>query len=195
MKNSITDCYNELKKIIDGISVKDRSGEKLPFDSGVTKMVKMVMACAKSNRKLIFIGNGASASIASHQATDYWKNGGIRAIAFNDAALLTCISNDYGYSSVFEKPIGMFADKGDVLVAISSSGKSQNILNAAETATEKGCKVITLSGFSEDNPLLKLGDLNFYVPASAYSHVEIVHHSICHYALDILMGKRGGKAA
>jgi D-sedoheptulose 7-phosphate isomerase len=141
----------------------------------------------------MFVGNGASATIASHQATDFWKNGGIRAIAFNDPALLTCISNDFGYKYVFEKPIEMFAHPGDILVAISSSGRSENILNAVKAAEKKSCRTITLSGFKADNPLSSLGELNFYVPASAYSHVEVVHHSICHYMLDIIIDRKGKK--
>ena len=96
----------------------------------------------------MFIGNGASVAISSHMATDYWINGGIRAVAFNDSSLLTCISNDYGYKYVFEKSIEMFADNGDILFAISSSGKSENIcIKGVHTAKARECNAITLSGF------------------------------------------------
>ena len=84
-------------------------------------------------------------------STDYWKNGGMRAIAFNDAALLTCLSNDCGYENVFGKSVEMFADEGDILVAISSSGKSENILNGVHAARKMGAHVVTLSGFKSDN--------------------------------------------
>ena len=92
-------------------------------------------------------------------AIDFWKNGGIKAISFNDASQLTCLGNDYGYGYIFEKPIEMFAETGDVLIAISSSGKSENILRAAKCAYRKGCKIITLSGFEADNPLSGMGML------------------------------------
>ena len=138
----------------------------------------------------MFIGNGASASISSHMAIDFWKNAGIKATAFNDPALLTCLSNDYGYERVFAEPIKMFSDKGDILIAISSSGASVNILRAVEAARSKGVKVITLTGFSKNNPLRKSGDMNFYIPADRYSHVEIMHHSICHYLLDIIVDRK-----
>ena len=138
----------------------------------------------------MFIGNGASAAISSHIATDFLKNGRIRAIAFNDSTLLTCISNDIGYEHVFEKPIEMFADEGDVLFAISSSGRSENVLRGVRAARTRKCRVITLSGFDSDNPLFLLGDINFYVPAQSYGPVEIIHHSICHCILDVIMKKR-----
>ncbi|MFA5100157.1 MAG: SIS domain-containing protein, partial [Candidatus Omnitrophota bacterium] len=131
-----------------------------------------------------------SASISSHMAADFWKNGGIKAVAFNDAVLLSCVSNDFGYKHVFEKPVGMFAEARDILIAISSSGKSENILAAVQMARKRGCKVITLSGFAENNPLRSSGDVNFYVPYSAYGPVEVVHHSICHCILDTIVSVR-----
>ena len=92
-------------------------------------------------------------------AIDFWKNGGIKAISFNDGPQLTCIGNDYGYKHVFEKPIEMFTDFGDILVAISSSGRSENILLGVQAAKLKGCRIITLSGFDENNPLSSMGGI------------------------------------
>ncbi len=177
---TISKCYDELKGFINQIQTDEAK-------------VKSAIEVILSAKKVIFIGNGASAAIASHMAADYSKNGKIPAITFNDSALLTCVSNDCGYQNVFKKPIELFAEQGDVLIAISSSGKSENIINGAEAAKSKGCKVITLSGFSADNPLSKLGDINFYVPSDKYSHVEIIHHSICHYMLDIIMSEGKNK--
>ncbi len=135
----------------------------------------------------MFIGNGGSAGIASHQAIDYWRNGGFPAMAFNDASLLTCIGNDFGYEHVFSKPIAMLAKAGDVLIAISSSGQSANILAGVHQAQSLGCKVITLSAFKPDNPLRQLGDFNFYVPTFSYGFAEISHLAISHCILDGLM--------
>ena len=143
-----------------------------------------------TGNKIIFIGNGGSAAIASHQAIDYWKNGEIPAVAFNDASMLTCLGNDYGYEYVFEKPINMFANKGDILISISSSGKSKNIINAVKAAKKKELFVITMSGFSKLNPLRSHGDLNFYVSSNVYGHVEITHLVFCHTILDAYLQTR-----
>ncbi|MBF0319214.1 MAG: SIS domain-containing protein [Nitrospirae bacterium] len=166
--------------------------ETIGFFSGIETACTLIVQQAESGGKLMFIGNGASAAISSHMSTDFWKNGRIRAVAFNDPALLTCMGNDYGYRHVFEKPVEMFADAGDILIAISSSGRSENILLAVAAAIKKGCKVITLSGFDADNPLSSLGDCNFYVPANTYGPVEVLHHFICHCILDSIMKVRNG---
>ena len=191
----ITRYYEELHNFIKQIKVRDKDGKDIELNSAVQRMIDIVLGQAAKGNKVMFIGNGGSAAIASHMAVDYWKNGGIRALAFNDAALLTCLSNDCGYVNVFGRAVEMFADQGDVLMAISSSGKSENILNGVKAAQKNGCLVVTLSGFSEGNALSKIGDLNFYVPSNMYSHVEIIHDSIIHYALDMIMeGKRGGQS-
>ena len=192
MKNFVKNYYERLSNLAVSIKVTGIN-ENISFDEGIYEAAKLIKKQTARGRKLIFIGNGASAAIASHLSTDYWKNGGMRAIAFNDASLLTCVSNDIGYKYVFEKSVEMFADKGDILIAISSSGKSENILRAASAAKKKGCEIITFSGFKSQNPLRKKGDFNFYVPSSLYGHVEILHHSICHCILEYIMesGKWG----
>jgi len=165
--------------------------EKWTLDQGLEEGIQLIVEQSSKRKKIIFIGNGGSAAIASHQSVDYWKNGGMRAIAFNDTSLLTCIGNDYGYPFVFEKPVEMFADSGDVLIAISSSGKSENILNGVKMAKKMGCPVITMSGFKSDNPLRSLGDVNFYVPAptGAYGFVEIAHLTLCHCMVDAIIDR------
>ncbi|MEI7527727.1 MAG: SIS domain-containing protein [Elusimicrobiota bacterium] len=187
MGSYVDKYYGEIKRLIDSVEVTGKKYGKQDFHEGIRQAAGFVRKCTSSGGKLIFIGNGASAAISSHLATDYWKNGGMRAMAFNDAALLTCVSNDIGYKYVFEKSVEMFADKKDILVAISSSGKSENVLRGVGAARKKGCGVITLSGFKPGNPLRRLGDLNFYVPSGQYGHVEILHHSICHCALEYIL--------
>jgi D-sedoheptulose 7-phosphate isomerase len=86
----------------------------------------------------------------------------------------------------------MFADEGDVLVAISSSGRSENILLGVQAAKSKGCRIVTISGFDENNPLASLGEINFYVPSKAYGPVEVLHHSICHCIIDSIMKVKNG---
>jgi D-sedoheptulose 7-phosphate isomerase len=190
MIDFIENYYKTLSLLFNSIKVTDKDGDEIDFFRGIEKICSLIQLKADSGGKLMFIGNGASASISSHMATDCWKNGGIRAVAFNDSSLLTCISNDYGYKHVFEKPIEMFADSGDILFAISSSGKSENILKGVHAAKSKECNVITLSGFKDDNPLSATGDYNFYVPSQEYGPVEIVHHSICHSILDAIISHR-----
>ena len=158
--------------------------DKIPLDAGTEELMNDMKRLKTQNSKALFVGNGGSAAIASHIAVDFWKRGGIRAISFNDSSLLTCVSNDYCYEEVFSKPIEMFCDPGDILFAISSSGKSPNILNAVKQAKENGCFTVTLSGFSTDNPLRRLGDRNFYLQDIGYGIVEIGHLTILHYLID-----------
>ncbi|MBN1106748.1 MAG: SIS domain-containing protein [Deltaproteobacteria bacterium] len=185
--------YDRLKDLFGSIRVADGGGRVFEFHEGIERAAGLIISRGEAGRKLMFIGNGASAAISSHMATDFWKTGGIRAVAFNDSSLLTCISNDFGYEHVFEKPLEMFADPGDLLVAISSSGRSPNVLGAVRAAREEQVGVITLSGFDHDNPLFSEGDLNFHVPHHGYGPVEVVHHSICHCLLDVIMDRRQGK--
>ena len=138
-----------------------------------------VRAHAKS-RKVIFIGNGGSGAIASHMAIDYSKNGRIRAIALNDHPSLTCLANDFGYDQVFAKQLEFYAQKGDVVTVISTSGRSKNILEAAAAAKNFGCELVTFSGMQPDNNLRTSGCINFYVPCNDYGAVEITHLILLH---------------
>lgn len=190
MKNGAGTYFDVLKGAFNGITASSRSGRPYQLDDAIEMSIKMIFEQASRGGKLIFIGNGASASIASHIAVDFWKNARIRALAFNDSSLLTCISNDFGYEHVFEKPVEMFSDSDDCLIAISSSGRSANILRAVAAAHKKGNKVITLSGFDKDNPLRRLGDINFHVPASEYGYVEVGHLALCHCMADFAARNR-----
>ena len=190
MHNFAEKYYNNLSNLFNSIRATNNQGSELNFFDAIEKVCDLIILETTAGHKLMFIGNGASAAISSHMSTDFWKNGGMRAIAFNDSSLLTCLGNDYGYEYIFEKSVEMFADEGDILVAISSSGKSENILRGAHSAKSKGCSVVTLSGFESDNPLFSLGDFNFYVPDKSYGPVEIIHQSICHCILDAIISHR-----
>jgi D-sedoheptulose 7-phosphate isomerase len=184
--------YGQLVDLINSVKFVSNESNNVSFYDGIEIVSKFILSQAGSGNKLMFIGNGASAAISSHMSTDFWKTCGIRAIAFNDSSLLTCLGNDFGYEYIFEKSIEMFADRGDILVAISSSGKSENILRGVNSAKSKECSVITLSGFKENNPLSSGGDFNFYVPAQEYGPVEVIHHSICHCILDVISNDKDG---
>ena len=159
----------------------------------INKIISLLAETKKRGGKVMWIGNGGSAAIASHGAIDYWRTAEIKSVCFNDGALLSCIGNDFGYASVFQKPLELFADAGDVLVAISSSGQSANIINGVKAARGKGCTVISLSGFLPSNPLRQLGDFNFYAPSSHYGYVELAHSVLCHSFLDLYMDRIKGE--
>ncbi len=192
MKTLAEIYFDNMMNCLSKARATDVDGVELGYAQGMELAISLIGTNIDPAHKLIFIGNGGSAAISSHMAVDFWKNGGIKAVSFNDGPQLTCLGNDYGYKHVFEKPIEMFADKGDILVAISSSGRSDNILLGVKIAREKGCAVITLSGFDNDNPLSFMGDVNFYVPSSSYGTVEVIHHYICHCILDVLKMKKNG---
>lgn len=181
--------FKELSESLAAIAATGADGAALDLHDSIDAAYKIIRErCGKGN-KIMLIGNGGSAGIASHIAVDFWKNGKVRAMSFNDSSLLTCISNDIGYDQVFAEPIKMFAAEGDVLIAISSSGKSPNILNAVNAAKAKKCRVITMSGFKEDNPLRKLGEINYFVPSSGYGFVETAHAALCHVLVDYVIAK------
>ncbi|MGD0709911.1 MAG: SIS domain-containing protein [Bacteroidales bacterium] len=179
--------YSEFKKAIEHIETTDGSNNTHEFDKGIELSVKLLSDIQDKQRRIYLIGNGGSAAIASHSAIDLLKNGNIPATTFNDASLLTCISNDIGFEDVFSKPIEMLARDGDLVICISSSGSSANILKAASTAKAKDCFVITLSGFAPDNKLRKMGNINFFIPSFSYGFLEIIHQYILHCILDAKM--------
>ncbi len=159
--------------------------KKIRLADGLSKARDLFRKAHSTGNKVIFIGNGGSAAIASHMATDYTKNGGIRAVAFNDVPTLTCMANDFGYFNVFSKQLEYYGSKGDVVVTISSSGKSKNILEAAAQAMTMDIPLVTLSGMSSDNPLHAMGDINFYVPAGDYGLIEITHLALLHSIVSV----------
>lgn len=148
---------------------------------------ELLIKTSKSNKKIIIIGNGGSAAIASHVSVDFVKAGGIRAINFNEADLITCFANDYGHENWMAKAVEFFADSEDLVILISSSGKSPNVLNAAKQAKIMGLTLITLSGFLPENPLRKLGDVNLWVDSTSYNIIEMTHHIWLLSILDYLI--------
>ena len=149
-----------------------------------------VVSACRHGRKTIIVGNGGSAAIASHVAVDLTKNARIRAMNFNEADLITCFANDYGYEQWMAKAVEQYGDAGDVLIAISSSGQSKNILNACEAARRTTfASVVTLSGFDPANPLRQLGDENFWVGSRAYNLVELAHQFWLLALVDLIIGR------
>lgn len=126
--------------------------------------------------KIILAGNGGSAAMASHVAVDITKNAGIRAVTFNEYDLITTLANDYGYENWISKAIELYHNSNDIVVLISASGQSLNVINAANKSKELGLPIITFSGMSPQNPLRELGDINLWVDSKVYNIVEMTHH-------------------
>lgn len=142
----------------------------------------------KADGKTIYlVGNGASASMASHTAIDLAKTAKIRAQTFFDPAMMTAYANDCGYARVFSAPLFDMMKKGDILLAISTSGQSINIIRAAQMAIQRGGYVVTLSALGSENTLRKLGHLNFYVPAVSYGLAETCHAALLHHLTNVLV--------
>ena len=136
---------------------------------------KKIISLKKKN-KIILVGNGGSASISSHVAVDFTKITGKRAVCFNEANLITCFANDYGYSNWVVKALKSFAVPGDIIILISSSGKSKNLINACRFAKKNKYFVTTFTGFQKNNPLSRIGNVNFWVDSKKYNIIEMVHH-------------------
>lgn len=170
-----------------GLEVTDAGGLSVESETAMAEWCRVTAATKQNNGTIYLIGNGASATMASHMAADVSKNGEVRCLAFNDAALLTAVSNDIAYEDCFALPLRRFAGKGDVLITVSSSGNSPNILKAIETAAEMDLYVITVSGMRPDNRCRRMGTLNFYVPGNTYGVVESSHQLLLHYWLDRYM--------
>ncbi len=193
MFNWIKDHFDTLHNLLLNTVVTNQNGNVLNIAEGFKQYIQYAKSSRQQQTKLMFIGNGGSAGIASHLAIDHSKNGQIPAMTFTDASAVTCLSNDYGYEHVFAKQIEFHARKGDVLIAISSSGKSANILNAVTAARKIGCTVVTFSGFEAGNPLSKLGDVNFYVDSKEYGFVEVGHAALLHSMLDYIIEEQCGQ--
>ena len=165
-----------------------------PNDESIGNLIQarnLLIDVTKNKKKILIFGNGGSAAIASHFSVDLTKNAKLRCLNFNESGLITCFSNDYGFEHWAEKAIDFYGDEGDLLIVISSSGQSENMLNAVKAA--RNCNfqsVITLSGFSEDNPLKKLGDINLWVNNKSYNFVETVHQIWLLTIVDLIIGSR-----
>ena len=168
------------------------------YSSTLDQLIDLKNRIIKTNNtsgKVIIVGNGGSAAIASHFSVDLTKNAKVRSINFNESDLITCFANDYGFENWISMAIEFYAEKEDLVILISSSGKSQNMLNAADKAKELGISnLITFSGFSNKNPLSQKGDINFWVNSEAYNFVENIHQIWLLSLVDLIIGDKHYKA-
>jgi D-sedoheptulose 7-phosphate isomerase len=181
-----SDYSSIIKNLLSSLMVLDINGNLIDNQSGFQKIIEMLTILKKNKNKIMIIGNGGSAAIASHLQNDLSKGSMLRAQVFTEQSLLTALSNDICYAAAYPEQLRLWAEEGDILYAISSSGQSENILTSSKLAREIGCYIITLSGFSSENPLKMMGDLNFYINSNHYGYVEVSHTVITHYISDCL---------
>ena len=183
-KLSLQSRINQFSSTFESIELTEKHGALMSIEQGIEILMNMLFLTRKNNNTVYVIGNGGSAAVASHAVTDLSNVGKFRAFTLHDQSLLTCMVNDYGYENAFSRILGQVAMQGDILIAISSSGSSMNICNAASQMVDRGGKVITLTGFAEDNTLRTLGDINIWLNSDDYGFVEIGHQFILHNLSD-----------
>lgn len=176
--------FRELAAVIETCSYTTQDGS-LVEEAALNAALSMLYLVREQNGIVYVVGNGGSAGIASHFSSDLIKACEVPSQTLYDSNLLTSLSNDWGYDQVFSYPLSKLLKPNDLLVAISSSGKSPNILNAVETACTKKIPIITFSGFLENNPLRKLGNLNFWIDRCDYGLVETAHFFLLHALIDL----------
>jgi D-sedoheptulose 7-phosphate isomerase len=178
-KEFLINYYSECSNYLSQVDVTQQAIE-----------AKNMILETKSNKgKLIFAGNGASASISNHASLDFTKQAKVRSINFNESAFITAFSNDYGYEDWISKALEFYAEPQDTLILTSCSGTSANVVSESKYANENKLNLITFTGFDPDNPLKSRGDINFWIDSKAYNIIEGIHQiwllSIC----DLIIGK------
>ena len=151
----------------------------------INQSVEIIKKTIENNNKIYIVGNGGSASIASHVSVDFAKVANVPSDTFNNTNLITCFANDYGHDNWVKEAIKAYTNENDMLILISSSGTSKNIINAAQYCKDNKISIITLSGFNTDNPLTQLGNVNIHIPSKKYNFVEMAHHIILVSIVDI----------
>jgi len=146
------------------------------------KLIKDKLISLINNfNKIIIIGNGGSNAIASHIAVDYTKFLNKQASSFSDAPRLTAYINDYGRDEAYKQFISEFADTDTLIILISSSGNSMNIINSAKYCENNSIAYIALSGFNKSNKLNNMNaDFKYWVDAKSYGVVECAHEILLH---------------
>lgn len=163
------------------------------YSEGMKALVDMFTWHKERHTQVFFIGNGGSAAIASHMTADFMKNGGMNTYSLYDNSVITCMGNDYGYEYIFSKPMEFLVKPDDLVVAISSSGNSKNIIYAIDVAKEKEASIVTFTGFQKNNKVRQMGEINVYVPCEKYGIVESIHNLILQQIVDEIMERDGVK--
>jgi D-sedoheptulose 7-phosphate isomerase len=192
MPNNVTlmEQAGQFQALVEKTAFTDYNGNALGYEKGLQKNLALLKNLRSRGGNLFLVGNGGSAAVVSHILTDFINVAKLNARTLHESSLLSCMSNDYGYENTFSEPLSTLAREQDLLIAISSSGRSPNIHNAVKSIKKAGGEAITLSGFDQDNPLRSMGDLNIWLDSNSYGLVEIGHLFCLHYLSGCLELKR-----
>ncbi len=157
-------------------------------DEAILNLRNSIANTFENNGRLIFMGNGASASLSSHAATDFTKQAKIPSIAFNDHNLVTALSNDYGYENWVSKAIEYYCKNNDMLIFISVSGESKNLINGIKYANKNNIKTASLTGSKQNNTIKINTDISLWVDSKAYNIVECIHTIWITLIIDMFVG-------
>lgn len=161
--------------------------ETVTLDAGLAGAAALFRRVREHRGTVWWVGNGGSCAVCSHLSQDALNKLGLRTQLLSDPALMTCMANDFGYAEVYARPLRQMAGPDDLLVAISSSGNSPNILAAADVARSVGMGLLTLSAFDADNKLWSHeSDVALYVDSHLYGMVEVGHEALLHAIIECL---------
>ena len=177
-KKFIRNYLEEYKKIL----LERDDEEIIAFKNAIKDTIN-------SKGRLFFIGNGASASLSSHAATDFTKQAKIEAHSFNDHNLITALSNDYGYENWVSKAIELYVKTNDRVIFISVSGNSPNLINGLKYAKKAKISTASLTGSDSNNYLKSNSDFSLWVNSYAYNIVESIHTTLITLIIDLFIGK------
>ena len=150
---------------------------------------EMLEAQRDNGGRLLIFGNGAASSIAGHAALDFTKQGELRSLCFHDPALLTAFANDFGYENAYAEIISHYYEETDIVIFVSVSGESPNIVQGLKKAKDLGLRTIGFSGKNQDNSLNRSAEYIFWVDSQAYNIVENVHSIWLLSLCDFIIGK------
>lgn len=179
--------HSRIKKfsqIIGLTKITNAQKQDCDLEIEIASLQVRLLKLKNNHQNLYIVGNGGSAGVAAHAVTDFFNVAKIRATTLHESSLLTCMANDFGYENAVARMLAQLLNPGDMVIAISSSGNSMNMRNAATIASEKGAYIVTLTGFSADNPLRYLGHMNIWLDSDDYGFVEVGHQFILHNIAD-----------
>ena len=148
-----------------------------------------IVKTSKKNGVVYILGNGGSISTANHISVDLLKNAKINSKSLYNDNLITCFSNDYGYENWMQKYLEYNANNKDLIIFLSVSGESKNILKAAKFAKKKRINFFSLTGFKKNNSLNRISKHKIWVNSHSYNKVEILHFSLLAIIVDMIIGK------
>ena len=178
MKNTFFNNYFcKISKLLNDISFKE-----------LNKIYDLILKTSKKKGKILIFGNGGNISTAAHFATDMTKNAKIKTMVFNDPNLITCFSNDYGFNQWVKKTIEYYGSKKDLIILLSVSGESQNLVNAAKYCKKNKINCISISGFKRNNSLSRYAKISLWINSKSYNLVEIIQMTILLSFIDKKIG-------